>query len=237
MHDKNKQTLLGRRGFMALAPTGAVAATAGAALLQTQPHTATRLSQDALPPISKDGFLTAAEKTTVGAVFNRLIPADDLCVGAVDAGCVDFLDRQLASNWGLAATRYREGPFKPGTPEQGDQSPFTPRERYRMGLKALNERATKDEGKAFADLAADRQDAFLKDMDAGKHGKEPKAFFEMMLQNVREGFFADPMYGGNKGMVGWKLVGFPGARYDYRQEIDRPGEDLGLEPVSLMDRG
>lgn len=237
MNERKMKTGLGRRKFMALAPAGAVAATAGAALLKSQVPHDTRLAQDALPPITSDTFLSDAEKTTVSAVFNRLIPADDLSIGAVEAGCLVFVDRQLAGNWGHAATRYREGPFKPGTPEQGDQSPFTPRERYRTGLKALDARANQSEGKAFADLTPERQDAFLKDMEAGKHGKEPKAFFEMMLQNVREGFFADPLYGGNKDMAGWKLVGFPGARYDYRREIDRPGEDLGLEPVSLMDRG
>lgn len=41
----------------------------------------------------------------------------------------------------------------------------------------------------------------------------------MLIQNVREGFFADPLYGGNKDMAGWKMLGFPGARYDYREEI------------------
>ncbi|MCJ2181268.1 gluconate 2-dehydrogenase subunit 3 family protein [Novosphingobium sp. 1949] len=237
MNRKNEKSALGRRKFLALAPTGAVAAAAGAALLDSETRHDTRLSQDALPPLVADSYLTDAEKALVSAVFDRLIPADDAALGASDAGCVAFLDRQLAGPWGLAATRYRAGPFKPGTPEQGDQSPFTPRERYRSGLKALETRCTKSEGKGFAQIAPERQDAFLQDMEAGRHGPDGKAFFEMMLQNVREGYFADPLYGGNKGMTGWKLVGFPGARYDYRAEIDRPGADLGLAPISLMDRG
>ncbi len=50
-----------------------------------------------------------------------------------------------------------------------------------------------------------------------------------------EGFFADPIYGGNKGMVSWKMLGFPGARYDYRDYIGRHNENLKLQPVSIAD--
>ena len=35
-------------------------------------------------------------------------------------------------------------------------------------------------------------------------------FFTMFRQNVLEGMLADPSYGGNKDMVGWKWIGFPG---------------------------
>ena len=38
-----------------------------------------------------------------------------------------------------------------------------------------------------------------------------------------EGYFADPIYGGNRDMAGWKLVGFPGVRYDYR-DVHRKAE-------------
>ena len=36
------------------------------------------------------------------------------------------------------------------------------------------------------------------------------SFFALFRQNVLEGMLADPAYGGNRGMVGWKYVGFPG---------------------------
>ena len=51
-------------------------------------------------------------------------------------------------------------------------------------------------------------------------------FFALLLQNTQEGFFADPIYGGNRDMAGWKLVGFPGARYDYRDWVERHNEAL-----------
>jgi gluconate 2-dehydrogenase gamma chain len=56
------------------------------------------------------------------------------------------------------------------------------------------------------------------------------------MQNTVEGFFSDPLYGGNKDMAGWKLIGFPGARYDYRPYVSRHGEKLDLEPVGIMGR-
>jgi gluconate 2-dehydrogenase gamma chain len=58
----------------------------------------------------------------------------------------------------------------------------------------------------------------------------------MLLQNTLEGFFADPVYGGNRDMAGWRLIGFPGARYDYRPFVGRHGEAYPLPPVGLMGR-
>ena len=54
--------------------------------------------------------------------------------------------------------------------------------------------------------------------------------------NTIEGFFADPIYGGNRDMAGWRLVGFPGARYDYRDHVSRHNEPYPLPPVSILGR-
>lgn len=179
---------------------------------------------------------------TVTAVFDRLIPADEFGPSASEAGCVVFLDSQLADRFGQGAQLYREGPKLPGADELTQEPQFiaTPRERYETGLKALDAYALKTDGAAFAELQPDRQDEILKGMEDGSVslGKDinTKAFFELMLQNVREGYFADPIYGGNKDMVGWKLIGFPGARYDYRPYVDQVGKKLNLIPVSLIPR-
>ena len=47
-----------------------------------------------------------------------------------------------------------------------------------------------------------------------------KAFFDQAVTDVQTGFFADPIYGGNRDMVAWKMIGFPGARYNYLDWID-----------------
>ncbi|WP_075180922.1 gluconate 2-dehydrogenase subunit 3 family protein [Pantoea sp. 1.19] len=181
-------------------------------------------------------FFTADEAATVEAIVDRLIPADALSIGGKDAGCAVFIDRQLDGFYGTAERLYRQGPFQPGTPAQGDQSPLTPRQRYRTGLAALNALTRQQDGKPFAALSAERQDALLQALESGKtalDGIDSKLFFEQILGNTMEGFFADPIYGGNRDMVSWKMLGFPGARYDYREYVEQHNQPLNLEPVSI----
>lgn len=114
----------------------------------------------------------------------------------------------------------------------------SPRERYLTGLKALEAWAQSQHRGSFHSLNADQIDIFLTKMEKGEINLgsdiNSQALFELMLQNVREGYLADPIYGGNKNMSGWKMIGFPGARYDYRPYVDRHNEDLQLIPVSLI---
>jgi gluconate 2-dehydrogenase gamma chain len=58
----------------------------------------------------------------------------------------------------------------------------------------------------------------------------------MLMQNTLEGFWADPIYGGNKDMVGWKLIGFPGARYDHSPYVTKHNERYPLPPVGISGR-
>ena len=103
----------------------------------------------------------------------------------------------------------------------------------------MNDYARASHGKNFAALTGAEQDAILSGLEKSEidlklaHGLSSRAFFEMVLQNTMEGFFADPLYGGNKGMAGWKLVGFPGARYDYRDHIEKHNQPYPREPVSI----
>ena len=62
-----------------------------------------------------------------------------------------------------------------------------------------------------------------------------KEIFEQVLANVREGFLSAPIYGGNKGMASWKMLCFPGARYDSRDVIAKKGQKLNIIPTSLID--
>ena len=191
-------------------------------------------------PVSPDGwkYFTADEAAAVEAIADRFIPHDEISIGGKEAGCAVFIDRQLSGDYGNAVTQYRLGSVTPGTPQQGPQYSDTPAQRYRAGLAALDAHCKNAlDGKAFAGLSADQQDALLTQLESGElvlGAVDSKAFFNMVLQNVREGFFADPIYGGNKDMAGWKMVGFPGAQYDFRDVIGRRGEDLKIIPVSLI---
>ncbi|MBZ4328774.1 gluconate 2-dehydrogenase subunit 3 family protein, partial [Mycobacterium tuberculosis] len=84
-------------------------------------------------------------------------------------------------------------------------------------------------------LSSEQQDEALGLWESGKaEFKQLPAslFFTYLLQNTREGFFSDPIHGGNKGMVGWTLINFPGARADFMDWVER-GERYPFPPVSI----
>lgn len=185
-------------------------------------------------------FFTADEASLIEAAVDRLIPPDDRGPGGKDAGCAVFIDRQLAGPYGHAAGLYTRPPFMQGVATQGYQLPDSPAARYRAGLKALADHVKGAfGGKVFHDLAPADQDKVLAGLEDGSivlKDVKSASFFTLLLQNTQEGFFADPIYGGNRDMAGWKLVGFPGTRYDYRDWVGRHNEAYPLPPVSIMGR-
>ena len=58
-----------------------------------------------------------------------------------------------------------------------------------------------------------------------------------MLANTKEGYFADPMHGGNFGMQSWVYIGFPGARASYAEWVDQHNVKYPLGPVSIKGEG
>jgi gluconate 2-dehydrogenase gamma chain len=190
-------------------------------------------------------FFTAAEAAMIEAAVDRIIPPDPQTPGGKNAGCGVFIDRQLAGGYGRHEGLYNAGPFHEGIKEQGPQSPKTPAELYRSGLAALDRycRAHGADsgaaGQSFAQLSADRQDELLHGLEAGTvelEGTDGKQFFEQLLKDTQQGFFADPIYGGNRDMCAWKMIGFPGARYDYRDWVGRHNERYPHPPVSIAGR-
>ncbi len=183
-------------------------------------------------------FFSPEEAKTIEAIVARLIPADDYSVSGKDAGCAVYIDRQLASAYGRSADLYMKGPFLPGTPMQGNQSANPPAVLYRTGLAAFHQYLGKAHGgKSFDALSATEQDDLLTAWEAGKidlGDTDAKTLFAQILTNAMEGFFADPIYGGNRDMVSWRMIGFPGARYDYRDTIEQHGKKFDFEPVGLQ---
>lgn len=185
-------------------------------------------------------YFTAGEAAAVEAIVDRLIPPDDSGPGGRQVGCAVFIDRQLAGSFGDASQLYMRPPFAEGTASQGPQSPVVPKERYRRSLAALDEHCKRAfNRRGFAALTVVRQDQVLTGLESGAIPLDDgsgKAFFEVILANTVEGFFSDPVYGGNRDMAGWKLVGFPGARYDYRDYVSRHNQPYILPPVSILGR-
>ena len=68
---------------------------------------------------------------------------------------------------------------------------------------------------------------------AGINGKD---FFEALLKIAMEGFFADPIYGGNKNKASWRMVGYPGLPSTYGNLIEPyRNKKYVAEPKSIAD--
>ena len=164
-------------------------------------------------------FFTAKEARVTAAACERIFPSDDSGPGAKEAGVIIYIDHQLAGPYGQDRYRYTKGPFVQSVPEHGYQGKKTPQEIYRAGIQQL--------GEGFADLDVAKQDEQLR-------GIEGSLFFGMLRTHTIEGMFSDPMHGGNAGLIGWQLIGYPGPLMSYRDEIDKNyGQPWRRKPVSL----
>jgi gluconate 2-dehydrogenase gamma chain len=124
----------------------------------------------------------------------------------------------------------------------GEQSMLTPAEVYRSALPALDAYATQRFGAAFAQLGDDQQDLVLADLEAGvptNFPPEPSSrdFFALLRQHTIEGMFSDPIYGGNRELVGWKLIGWPAAQRAYSvTELQTPNPPRSPQGIADLAR-
>jgi gluconate 2-dehydrogenase gamma chain len=198
---------------------------------------------DAPPGVSGSEyvFFTPAEIALIDAAVGRLIPHDSVGPGGVEAGVTFFLDRQLAGKFGQGDHFYLRGPWAKGTPEQGYQARFSPAQLYRAAIAAIDKYVARTfGGTVFSKLLVEDQDKMLAGLESGAialdDGVDSKTFFAMFLQNTKEGYFSDPIYGGNRDMGAWKMIGFPGAHYDYKEWVTHHGEPVPYPTVSFKGR-
>jgi gluconate 2-dehydrogenase gamma chain len=143
----------------------------------------------------------------------------------------------------MGARLYHQGPFPKAKPELGYQLSLNPREFFRAGIESANTWSRKTYGKDFDRLSEQDREAALEAMEAGKaefDGFGSAMFFNALLQIGMEGFFADPIYGGNRDMAAWKMVGYPGLPATYREEVKtyfgkRFGKRYDKPPRSIAD--
>ena len=183
-------------------------------------------------------YLLEPEVRFLEAAVENLIPTDELGPGARDAGVVVYIDRQLAGSWGTHGRQYRAGPWLEGTPQQGYQSRFTPQEVYRIAIREIDQHCKTAFGRPFAQLARDGQLRLLEQLEKDEialPSLSSKFFFDLLWRNTDEGYFADPLYGGNRGMVGWKLLGFPGLPSGQYRDLISSSVPYYAEPVSVLD--
>ena len=202
-----------RRHFLTLS-----AATLGGVLVYSLDRKASLLSAQHGPVRIPLRFLTDTEALIIAAAASRIFPSDGSGPGAREAGVAIFIDRQLAGSYGRDRFRYTHPPFEDAPREFGYQGSATPRQIYREGLKGL---------RGFHLLSPTAQDEALRKI-------ESTLFFALLRKNTIEGMFCDPIHGGNAGMVGWQLVGFPGPRMSNLEEIEKYyGQAFRPKPLSL----
>lgn len=177
-------------------------------------------------------FFSDVEATTLEAITERIIPDGGDGVGATAAGVVYYIDRSVAG----VSTHLQHV--------------------YRRGLRALARYSESRFGCQFTELEAERQDAVIRRFlgpeiaegdettpqmfgDEEREQEDPdqpilRRLFAVVREHTIEGFFCDPAYGGNRGAIGWRLVGFPGAYWGYTAEQMGPGFDGRTLPITTL---
>lgn len=152
--------------------------------------------------------LTPAELETLAAIADRIFPRTDT-PGAIEIGAINYIETALAGDYAALAPLYQQG------------------------LRAIERHAHKRFGAPFVALTGQQKDEILGEFEAGNVAscKNAGEFFETVRYHVLEGIFCEPQYGGNKDMLGWRLVNFPGQQFGYGDAyINRP---VDLEPVAV----
>jgi gluconate 2-dehydrogenase gamma chain len=154
------------------------------------------------------------EAAFVEALVDVMCPADALTPRGVDCGLALFIDRQLAGGFGKGERLYLRGPVRPGRPEDGYQLSLTPEQFFKVGIAAADTSCRRLHGKRFTELSASDADAFLSAIADGRVADDRVSLVEWFNELVYPLFvqacFADPIYGGNRDTVFWKMVGYPG---------------------------
>jgi gluconate 2-dehydrogenase gamma chain len=236
------ESKIGRREFLTSVSVVGAASASALAPVTSMAETASQ-AHAAQPTVEAAGYtyFKPTEQAFVEALVDHMIPKDELTGSGTEIGIATYIDRALAGSWGKGDHLYKEGPWLRGTPNQGYQLPLTPAELYRAGIQGSNAYCRKTFGKDFDRCTAEQREAFLKDMAASKitldGGLPGRAFFTMFYENVMEGLFADPIYGGNKDKAGWKMIGFPGVMANNAENVKKysDGKKFTADPVSIAD--
>ncbi|WP_408872286.1 gluconate 2-dehydrogenase subunit 3 family protein [Gluconobacter roseus] len=194
------------------------------------------LAAEAAAQSYQPAFFDMKEYQFLEAASDRLFPSDHNSPGGRALGVAEFIDRQMQTPYGHGENWYMSGPFQQGPANLGYQLPFVPRDLYRKGIAGVETYARQQHGKEFAALAAVQQDEILTALEGGsvQLGEIPgRVFFEQLRTNTLEGVFADPLYGGNRGLAGWVMLGFPGARADFMDWVNQEGAPYPIGPVSI----
>ena len=133
-------------------------------------------------------FLKEAEASTLSAMLDRIIPGDE-DPGALEAGVIYFIDRQLVGPY----RRYQQD--------------------YRNGLNHLQSTSEALYGDPFDQLTPGDQTRILEGLEKNEVPpdiwSEPSAppFFNLVVDHAMQGFYGSPIHGGNKDFASYSMLG------------------------------
>ena len=191
-------------------------------------------------------FFTAGQAAVVEAATARIAPgpADDPAEaghpGAREADVTGYIDSMLGALGSLddaAPLVFAGGPWSnrhtSGPDLMAHFLPLDPvariawrrrltgwQQQYRQGIATLDKLAGGD----FTKASGAKQDKILV-MSALSD------FVSLLFEHTIEGLYAAPEYGGNRGLAGWKEIGFPGDIQPRGYTADEVSRSDGHDPV------
>jgi gluconate 2-dehydrogenase gamma chain len=248
MSDQEDTTRAGYARRDILKQIAGVAGTAPALIVGTASTAALAQPQSAPAPSAQPqpaaGYqsLGPDEAGFVEAMVNVMCPADHLTPSGVECGLATYMDRQLSGGFGQGERLYMHGPWHKGKAQLGYQLPLTPEQFFKAGIAAANAACRTRFNKNFFALPADDADGFLKDIAAGKV-TDPRVplglwFNELVYPLFNQACYADPIYGGNRDKVFWRLIGYPGLPATHgRDMVEYRGKPYpgAKDPKSIAD--
>ncbi|WP_138468744.1 GMC family oxidoreductase [Poseidonocella sp. HB161398] len=151
-------------------------------------------------------MLTPTERLLLDALFDRIFPPGDGTPGAVEIGAADYVATALG------------GPYAAHLPL------------YRETLAALA-------AAGFAEADGPGQIRLVAALEADTLPGLPRpaghSAFDLIWRHLREGLFCDPAHGGNRGMAGWTLIGFPGAQNGFEEIEQTVGRKVARAPQPM----
>jgi gluconate 2-dehydrogenase gamma chain len=183
------------------------------------------------------GTFKPHERETIAAAMARIIPTTGT-PGAREAGTIDFLDRYLSGTDYIFAEPDGSGfqKLEAKLEKLWAERVRIMRATYSEGVEKLDALSHELCGAAFVELTEERQDEVLRSLEASEKAPaaEPEAateamtaapievqlqqakaeahmsFFELLVAHTSQGYYSDPIYGGNRDRIGWKAIGWHG---------------------------
>jgi gluconate 2-dehydrogenase gamma chain len=191
------------------------------------------------PALAAFRFFTAHEAGVITAATARIAPGplDDPAErghpGAREANVTGYIDGLLEASaifaGGPWSSRHRAGtdmmarfiPPDAVTRIGWQRRIAAARKQYRDGVALLDRLAGGD----FTKAGSARQDKILASSAAA-------SFLSVLFEHTIEGLYSNPEYGGNRGLAGWRDIGYPGDSQPRGYTAGEVTRSDGPDPVS-----